>query len=86
MLSVKYGADVPPAMAEMAEHHARGAGLPLGVLEAVGASLDFIEAFIVASEEGRAEEFAVDAGLLPPKDKVSLGAAQTKRLLGIGTA
>ena len=64
MLSVKYGADVPPAMAELAEHHARNAGLPLDALETIGASLDFVEAFIVASEEGRGEAFAMDAGLV----------------------
>jgi hypothetical protein len=72
MLSVKYGADVPLAMAEMAEHHARNAGLPLDALETIGASLDFVEAFIVAGEEGRAEQFAADAGLVAPRPKATL--------------
>ena len=80
MLSVKYGADVPAVMAELAEHHARNAGLPLDALETIGASLDFVEAFIVASEEGRGEEFAMDAGLIAPRDKVAL--ARAKRLFG----
>jgi hypothetical protein len=83
MLSVQYGADVPPAMAQMAEHHARNAGLPLGALEALGASLDFVEAFIVASEEGRAEQFLVDAGLMAPSIKATMVARRpTSRLLG----
>lgn len=82
MLSVKYGADVPPAMAEIAEHHARNAGLSLGALEVIGASLDFVEAFIVASEDGRGEEFARDAGLLAPTDKVALARWQAEVLFG----
>ena len=63
MLSVKYGADVPPALVEVLEHHARGAGLSLEAMEVIGASLDFVEAFIVAAEDGRVGEFVERAGL-----------------------
>lgn len=66
MLSVRYGADVPPTIAELLEHHARAAGLSLGALEVIGASLDFAEAFIVASENGRGLEWAQDMRLAPP--------------------
>lgn len=63
MLSVKYGLDVPLSLAEVAEHHARASGLSLDALEVIGASLDFVEAFIVASEDGKTSEFVTRLGL-----------------------
>lgn len=83
MLSVRYGNDVTPAMAEMLEHHARQAGLSLAALEVIGASLDFVESFIVASEEGRGLDFARHMGLLPPTDdKVATARWQANKLFG----
>lgn len=82
MLSVKYGADVPPAMVEFLEHHARAAGLSLDVLEVIGASLDFVEAFIVASERGNGEPFLQEFGLAPPSDNVGKARWQAQRLFG----
>ena len=70
MLSVRYGSDVPPAMAQLLEHHARHAGLSLAALESIGAALDQVEAFIVASEDGLGEQWAREQSLLPPTDKV----------------
>lgn len=81
MLSVKYAPDVPPALVEVVEHHARRAGLSLGTLEVIGASLDFVESFIVASEDGLVPEFLARAGLRP-MDKVSLARWQAERLFG----
>ena len=63
MLSVKYGNDVPLSLAEVVEHHARADGVSLEALEVIGASLDFVEAFIVAAEEGRGAEFLARLGL-----------------------
>ena len=62
MLSVKYGNDVPLALAEIVEHHARVDGVSLGALEVIGASLDFVEAFIVAAEDGHGTEFVARLG------------------------
>lgn len=64
MLSVRYGNDVPPAMVEVLEHHARQAGLSLGALEVIGASLDHVEAFIVAAEAGEGTAWARKLGLM----------------------
>ena len=80
MLSVRYGNDVPRAMSELLEHHARHAGLSLAALEIIGASLDHVEAFIVASEDGQGVEFARGLGLLPPADKVGLARWQANKL------
>jgi hypothetical protein len=63
MLSVKYGLDVPLSLAEVAEHHARAGGVSLDALEVIGASLDFVEAFIVASENGNGGDFVARMGL-----------------------
>lgn len=82
MLSVRYGADVPLTMVELLEHHARHAGLSLAALEVIGASLDFVEAFIVAAEDGRGAEFAERMGLLPPTEKVALARWQAAKLFG----
>lgn len=83
MLSVQYGNDVTPAMAEMLEHHARQAGLSLAALEVIGASLDFVESFIVASEEGQGLEFVRRMGLLPPADdKLTTARWQAQKLFG----
>ncbi|HET6405423.1 MAG TPA: hypothetical protein VFH78_12320 [Candidatus Thermoplasmatota archaeon] len=80
MLSVRYGSDIPRAMVDLLEHHARQAGLSLAALEIIGASLDHVEAFIVASEDGKGEEFARRLGLLSPDDKVGRARWQAARL------
>lgn len=82
MLSIHYGSDVPPAMAELLEHHARAAGLSLGALEIIGASLDFVESFIVASEEGRGLEWSREHGLAPPADTVGRARWQAEKVFG----
>ncbi|MEA3200826.1 MAG: hypothetical protein QOE90_2254 [Thermoplasmata archaeon] len=82
MLSVRYAPDVPPALAEMAEHHARAAGLSLGALEVIGASLDFVEAFIVASEDGHGLDWARDLDLAPPAERVANAQWVAARLFG----
>lgn len=82
MLSVRYGADVPPALADLLEHHARHVGLSLGALEIIGASLDFVEAFIVASEDGRGLEYAQDMGLAPRAGRVETARWQAEKLFG----
>ncbi|HWH08131.1 MAG TPA: hypothetical protein VNX21_02960 [Candidatus Thermoplasmatota archaeon] len=83
MLSVKYGSDVPRAMADLLEHHARRAGLSLDALEVIGASLDFVEAFIVASEDEKVPEFLARVGLGAPRGKVELARWQARRLFGV---
>ncbi|HEX2021708.1 MAG TPA: hypothetical protein VHH36_03295 [Candidatus Thermoplasmatota archaeon] len=69
MISARYGPDVPPAIAEMLEHHARACGASLDALEVLGASLDFAERFIVAAESGRAMAWLREMGLAPPEEK-----------------
>lgn len=80
MITIPYGRDVPRAMVELLEHHARAAGLSLAALEVIGGSLDHVEAFIVASEEGRGDEFARDLGLLAPFDLVERARWQAAKL------
>lgn len=80
MLSVRYGPDVPPALAQLVEHHARATGLSLAALEIIGASLDHVEAFIVASEDGNGIDFARRMGLLAPADNVGKARWQAERL------
>lgn len=82
MLSVRYGNDVPPALAEMAEFHARAAGLSLGALEAIGASLESVEAFILASEIGDGLAWAQGHDLAAPADKVGRARWVAARLFG----
>lgn len=82
MLSVRYGNDVPPALVELLEHHARHAGLSLAALEVIGASLDFVEAFIVAAEKGEGTAFASRLGLMPPEDGVDRARWQAEKLFG----
>lgn len=82
MLSIRAGPDVPPTMVDLLVHHARPVGLSLGALEVIGASLDFVEAFIVASEEGRGEDYARSLGLLPPMDNVGKARWQAERVFG----
>jgi len=83
MLSVRYGNDVPAALAEVLEHHARQVGLSLAAIEVLGASLDFAEAFIVASEDGDGALFARKLGLLPPSDEtVARARWQADKLFG----
>ena len=80
MLSVRYSNDVPRAMADLLEHHARHAGLSLAALEIIGASLDHVEAFIVASEDGKGADWARSLGLLPPEDKIGRARWQAAKL------
>lgn len=82
MLSVSYGSEIPPAMAELLEHHARAAGLSLAALEVIGASLDFVESFIVASEDGRGLAFAQEHGLAPPADSLGRARWQAAKIFG----
>jgi len=87
MISVKYGVDVPPAMVEVLEHHARAEGLSLDALEVIGASLDFVEAFIVAAERGVGSDFLDRMGLAgPPGDQVARARWQAERLFGPDSA
>ena len=82
MLEVRFAPEVPPALAEEVERHARAAGLSLGALEAIGASLDQVEAFIVASEAGLGLAWAREAGLAPPADLVGRARWQAARIFG----
>lgn len=83
MLSVKYAPDVPRAMADLLEHHARRAGLSLDALEVIGASLDFVEAFIVAAEDDAVPDFLARVGLAPPRDVVGRARWQAQKLFGV---
>lgn len=82
MLSVRYAPDVPRAMADLVEHHARQAGLSLAAIEVIGASLDFVEQFIVASEDGKGAEWARGVGLLAPEGNVARARWQASKLFG----
>lgn len=82
MLALRCGPEVPPAMVDLLAHHARGVGLSLAAIEVLGASLDFTEAFIVASEEGRGADYARDLGLLPPAETVARARWQAQKLFG----
>jgi hypothetical protein len=84
MLSVPYSPDVPPALVELVEHHARLAGVSLEALEVIGASLDFVEAFIVAAEDGQALEFVSRhfASGVAPSGNVERARWQAARLFG----
>ncbi len=62
MLDVAYAPDVPRAMIESLEHHARRLGLALADVERIGQSLDAVERFIVASEAGWGAYFASALG------------------------
>jgi hypothetical protein len=61
MLDVTYAPDVPTKLVDELEHHVRRLGVPLDAVEAIGQSLDLVEAFIVAAERGLGFEFAMDA-------------------------
>jgi hypothetical protein len=82
MLRVKYARDVPPALVDLLEHHARDAGLSLEALETIGASLDAVEAFIVASEDGALGPLLQSWGLAAPTEKVARARWQAARLFG----
>lgn len=60
MVALAYGPDVPAALLEVVEHHARGIGLPLHLLELVGGSLDRAEGFVLAAEKGLGLAFAMN--------------------------
>lgn len=81
-LSVRYGDDVPPALAAMVEHHAKAEGLSLAALELVGASLDFAERFIVACENGEGHAFCEALGVVPPTETVARARWVAQRLFG----
>lgn len=82
MLAVRCGPDVPPTMADLLVHHARAVGLSLAAIEVIGASLDFTEAFIVASEDGHGADHCRRLGLLPPEETVALARWQAQKLFG----
>lgn len=82
MLAVRCGPEVPPAMADLLVHHARAVGLSLAAIEVIGASLDFTEAFIVASEDGEGPAHCRRLGLLPPEGNVERARWQAQRLFG----
>lgn len=82
MLSVRCGPDVPPALVDLLVHHARGVGLSLAAIEVIGASLDFTEAFIVASEDGQGADHCRRLGLLPPEETVARARWQAQKLFG----
>lgn len=82
MLSVRCGPDVPPTMVDLLVHHARAVGLSLEAIEVLGASLDFTEAFIVASEDGQGAQHCRRLGLLPPEGKTERARWQAQRLFG----
>jgi hypothetical protein len=82
MLAVRCGPDVPPAMADLLLHHARGVGLSLEAIEVLGASLDFTEAFIVAAEDGVGADHCRRLGLLPPATTVGRARWQAQKLFG----
>lgn len=58
MLRLAYNPEVPATMIDLLEHHARALGLPLATVEAIGQSLDLVEAFVTESEAGRGQFFA----------------------------
>lgn len=68
VLNLTYHPDVPTAVIEMIEHHARRLGVTLDALELIGQSLDLSESFIVASESGMGAEYAtaIERGVAPP--------------------
>lgn len=61
MVRLAYGPDVPPALLELVEFHARNIGLPLHLLELMGKAEETAEAFIVAAEQGLGLAFAMNA-------------------------
>ncbi len=83
MLSVPYAADVPRAMIEVLEHHARQHGVSLEALEKIGATLDGVETFIVAAEDGKVGAFLADLfGAPMVMTKVERARWQAARLFG----
>lgn len=58
MLEVNYAPHIPQALIDVAEHHARLNGVSLDALERIGESLDFVEQFIIAAEDGDAYQYA----------------------------
>lgn len=66
-LNLDYGDDVPAALLDLVELHARHLGLPLAAVETIGQDLERTEAFLVAVEDGRALAFGLRAaGLQGP--------------------
>jgi len=82
MLHVACSPEVPPAIQDQLEHHARATGLSLGALEAVAQSLDRAEQFIVAAEDGHAQQWLEAEGLAPPQEQVARARWIAARLFG----
>ncbi|MGQ0534459.1 MAG: hypothetical protein ACT4PT_00095 [Methanobacteriota archaeon] len=78
MLDVRYSPELPRAMIDLIEHHARATGLPLEMLELIGQDLAVTEGFIVACEDGRCWEYVatVDAAAMMAKLAVRTAAAR----------
>lgn len=87
-MRLAYGPDVPQALIDQVEFHARSLGLPLHLLEMMGQSTERAEQFIVAAERGLGMAFAMnvcygepfDAFLKPP---VALAAIKAEAALGV---
>lgn len=85
MLTIPYAPEVSANLVEVLEHHARHAGVSLDALEIIGSSLDFVEAFIVAAEDGNALDFIetlMPGATTAPAGKVERARWQAARLFG----
>lgn len=83
MLSVPYSSDVPRNLIDVLEHHARNHGVSLDALEVIGKSLDDVEAFIVAAEDGQVADFLARLfAPTPPLSRVEVARIQAARLFG----
>jgi hypothetical protein len=76
-MRLAYGPDVPAPLLEMVEFHARGIGLPLHLLEKVGASVECAERFVLAAERGAGMAFAMHLCYGEPFDALLCVPAQT---------
>lgn len=68
MVALAYGPDVPRALVDLLEHHARNIGLPLHLLELMGKDQEQAERFIVAAEQGLGLAFAMNVCYGEPFD------------------
>ncbi|HEV8358879.1 MAG TPA: hypothetical protein VGR28_00335 [Candidatus Thermoplasmatota archaeon] len=68
MVKLAYGPDVPGAVIDIVEFHARNLGLPLHLLEMMGSNLDRAEQFVLAAERGLGMAFAMTACYGQPFD------------------
>jgi hypothetical protein len=86
MVRLAYGPDVPPALLDQVEHHARGIGLPLHLLEKMGASVEAAERFIVAAERGLGMALAMNEVYGQPFDElleVTPATLEAETILGV---